>query len=177
MPFSHRGPWPGPRLGSGHCTRTLQVSLNRTQSLPAPAGPVPRAGLRNLRFYPAGPEQALGPGPLQPSPSLWYYGRPSLSGTWETTSEGAHSESLDDPSGFVFLKHARRSSKSCSQSNLVKHSADNDKPPANAMIPKFLIHFQETTFGFIVSRKGHEKEKCNDSTQGKNKNINDVITI
>ena len=26
-----------------------------------------------------------------------------------------------------------------------------------------LLHFQETTFGFITSREGHEKGKCNDS--------------
>ena len=44
---------------------------------------------------------------------------------------------------------------------------------------QFLLHFQETTFGFITSREGHEKGKCNDSAsrgKGKSKNRNDVIT-
>jgi hypothetical protein len=30
---------------------------------------------------------------------------------------------------------------------------------------------QETTFGFVLSRQGHEKGKCNDSTQRKNETI------
>ena len=44
----------------------------------------------------------------------------------------------------------------------------------------FLLHFQETTFGVITSRGGHEKGKCNDSAssvKGKSKIRNEIITI
>jgi hypothetical protein len=35
---------------------------------------------------------------------------------------------------------------------------------------QFLLHFQETTFGVIMSREGHENGKCNDSAINKKEN-------
>ncbi len=58
----------------------MTLSLNRTPGLP---GPGPATGVSESTRL--GPGQALGPGPLQPSPSLWYYGRPRHAGGMLTT--------------------------------------------------------------------------------------------
>ncbi len=34
---------------------------------------------------------------------------------------------------------------------------------------QYVFQFQETMFGFIMSRRNHEKGKCNDSTQAAHK--------
>jgi hypothetical protein len=42
---------------------------------------------------------------------------------------------------------------------------------------RFPLHFQETTFGVIMSREGHENGKCNDSAINKKENQKLEMTL